>query len=131
MEVGYARVTPPAEEGLEPTVEQLATVRWVEGSIAIEADDDEVRAGLERAFRRTPVVVDDGAYRRQGTSGPVVVQPGDLEWFRAVAQVRAPAETGLAARFVPGVTEGGYDPAAGYRGFNDQIERLHRHPDEQ
>jgi hypothetical protein len=25
---------------------------------------------------------------------------------------------------VPGVTEGGYDPAAQYRGFEDSIERL-------
>ena len=28
------------------------------------------------------------------------------------------------ARFVPGVTEGGFDPAAGYRTFEQQIERL-------
>jgi hypothetical protein len=30
----------------------------------------------------------------------------------------------LAARFVPGVVVGGFDPAAGYRTFEDQIERL-------
>jgi len=39
--------------------------------------------------------------------------------------VRAPAETGLEARLVPGVTEGGFDPAAGYRRFEDTIERLY------
>ncbi|HEX6264137.1 MAG TPA: hypothetical protein VF036_02530 [Actinomycetota bacterium] len=53
-----------------------------------------------------------------------MLQPGDLEWFRAVAQFRVPAETGLVARTVPGVTRGGYDPAANYRRFSEQIERL-------
>jgi hypothetical protein len=28
------------------------------------------------------------------------------------------------ARFVPGVTEGGFDPASDYRTFDEQIERL-------
>ena len=62
-------------------------------------------------------MVDDGAYRRLGTSGEVMIQPGDLEWFRAASQVRGAAATGLVARLVPGVTEGGFDPAAGYRTF--------------
>jgi TPP-dependent pyruvate/acetoin dehydrogenase alpha subunit len=53
----------------------------------------------------------------------VVIQPGSLEWFRAAAQVRA-AEAGLVARMVPGVSRGGYDPAAGYRSFDQAIERL-------
>ena len=52
------------------------------------------------------------------------MRPGDLQWFRAVAQTRVPAETGLVARFVPGAPIGGFDPAAGYRLFRDQIERL-------
>ena len=33
-------------------------------------------------------------------------------------------EADLVARFVPGVREGGYDPAAGYRTFRSTIERL-------
>jgi len=41
-----------------------------------------------------------------------------------VAYVRVPAELGLVARLVPGVTEGGFDPAAGYRRFDESIERL-------
>jgi hypothetical protein len=53
-----------------------------------------------------------------------MLQPGGLEWFRAVAQFRVPAETGLVARTVPGVARGGYDPAANYRRFSEQIERL-------
>jgi hypothetical protein len=30
----------------------------------------------------------------------------------------------LVANLVPGVTEGGFDPAAGYRRFDESIERL-------
>jgi hypothetical protein len=55
-----------------------------------------------------------------------VIQPGDLEWFRAASQVRGPAETRLLVRLVPGITEGGFDPAAGYRSFGDTFERLDR-----
>lgn len=102
----------------------LATVSWSNGESGIASEDETLRASLQHAFRRTPVVVDDASYRRQGTSGDVLLQPGDLEWFRAVAQTRASAETGLVARFVPGVREGGYDPAAGYRTFEESIERL-------
>jgi hypothetical protein len=93
----------------------------------VEADDPELKASIERAFRPIPVVVDDPSLRYPGTSGESVVQPGALEWFRAVAQIRVPAETGLVARSVPGVTVGGYDPAANYRRFPEQIERLVSH----
>jgi hypothetical protein len=102
----------------------VATVSWIDGQPVIDAQDDIMRATLEKVFRRTPVVIDDPSYRRMGTAGEVLIQPGDLEWFRAVAQARVPAETGLAVRFVPGVTAGGFDPAAGYRTFEEQIERL-------
>lgn len=95
--------------------------------MVVEADDPELKASIERAFRPIPVVVDDPSLRYPGTSGESVLQPGDLEWFRAVAQVRVPAETRLVARSVPGVTVGGYDPAANYRRFPDQIERLVSH----
>ena len=90
----------------------------------VEAEDPKLKASIEHAFRPIPVVVDDPSLRYPGTSGESVLQPGDLEWFRAVAQVRVPAETGLVARSVPGVTVGGYDPAANYRRFPEQIERL-------
>lgn len=106
----------------EPTV--VATATWDGHDVTLDGSDDGVLDDLARAFRRTPVVVDDPAYRRLGTHGEVVVQPGDLEWFRAAAQVRVTAETGLVARFVPGIEEGGYDPAAGYRGFEEQMDRL-------
>jgi hypothetical protein len=106
----------------------VATAGWDGARVVVESGDDAVRAALERAFRPTPVIVDDGAYRQQGTRGEVLVAPGTLEWFRAVAQVRVPAETGLAARLVPGVHEGGYDPAAQYRTFSESVERLIESP---
>ena len=102
----------------------LATVAWNGGDPIVTSEDDAIRAALAKALRRTPVVIDDASYRRLGTAGEVMIQPGSLEWFRAVVQARVPAETGLTGRFVPGVREGGYDPAAGYRTFEDSIERL-------
>jgi hypothetical protein len=102
----------------------VASVSWVDGRTVIDTEDDILRSSLQKVLRRTPVVIDDASYRRMGTTGEVLIQPGALEWFRAVVQARVPAETGLAARFVPGVTEGGFDPAAGYRTFEEQIERL-------
>lgn len=102
----------------------VATVSWIDGQPVVDTDDDVLRPTLQEVFRRTPVVIDDPSYRRMGTAGEVLIQPGDLEWFRAVVQARVPADTGLTGRFVPGVTEGGFDPAAGYRTFEEQIERL-------
>ena len=102
----------------------VSTVSWVDGSPLIECEDEGLRERLVAVFRKTPVVIDDASYRRLGPSGAVQIQPGDLEWFRAVVQSRVPAECGLVGRFVPGVSEGGFDPAAGYRTFEDSIERL-------
>jgi hypothetical protein len=102
----------------------IATAEWHEGAVTIGSEDEQIRAKLAHAFRRTPVVTDDPSYRRLGTSGPVVLQPGNLGWFRAVAKARAEAETGLAARFVSGGSVGGFDPAAGYLPFDEQVERL-------
>lgn len=102
----------------------VATASWDGGDPTVMSEDEDVRLAIASSFRRTPVVIDDASYRRLGTSGAVLIQPGSLEWFRAVIQTRVPAETGLTGRFVPGVSEGGYDPAAGYRTFEDSIERL-------
>jgi hypothetical protein len=102
----------------------LATATWTDGQAVISSDDEALAAALTRAFRHTPVVIDDASYRRLGTSGDVQIQPGSFEWFRAVVQARVPAETDLIGRFVPGVSKGGFDPAAGYRTFEDSIERL-------
>jgi hypothetical protein len=102
----------------------VASAEWDGREVTVSADDEAHRDAIALAFRRTPVVTNDAAYRRMGTSGEVVVRPGDLQWFRTVAQTRVPAETGLVARFIPGVSGGGFDPAAGYVRFRDQIERL-------
>ena len=107
-----------------PPAPSVASVTWHEGRISIECDDEELRTAIAHAFRRIPLVVDDASLRSAGTSGELVLQPGDLEWFRGVSLVRVAAETGLIARFVPGVTVGGYDPAANYRRFPEQIRRL-------
>ena len=112
---------PPPPPDPPPAV---ASAVWLGDQVIVDAEDPELKAAIERAYRPVPVVVDDPSLRYPGTSGGSVLQPGDLEWFRAVAQVRVPAETGLVARSVPGVTVGGYDPAANYRRFPEQIERL-------
>ena len=114
-------------EFYDPDDEQkltVAAVSWDGADVTVSAADDERRAALAHAFRRSAVAVDDASLRRAGTSGVVVIQPGNLEWFRAVANTRATAETGLAARLVPGVRGGGFDPAAGYRRFHEQLELL-------
>jgi hypothetical protein len=104
----------------------VATATWDGSAVQLEADDPVVHDSLLRVYRKTPVVTEDASYRRQGTHGEVVIQPGDLEWFRAASQVRGAPETGLRVRLVPGITEGGFDPAAGYRSFGDTFERLDR-----
>ena len=96
----------------------------MDGEPVVDCDDEDLRTALERAYRKTPVVTDDASYRRLGTHGEVLIHPGDLEWFRAASFVRVPAEAGLEVRLVPRVTEGGFDPAAGYRPFEEAIERL-------
>jgi hypothetical protein len=107
-----------------PPPPTLAAATWLNGRPVVEADDQTIKDAIERAFRSTPVVVDDPSLRSAGSRGEQMLQPGDLGWFRAVAQFRVLAETGLVARTVPGVARGGYDPAANYRRFSEQIERL-------
>jgi hypothetical protein len=118
--------TPAAPAGQPPAAPPpvVGSAIWLGERVVVEADDPVVKASIERAFRPTPVVLDDPSLRSAGTHGEQMLQPGDLEWFRAVAQIRVAAETGLVARSVPGVTQGGYDPAANYRRFSEQIERL-------
>jgi hypothetical protein len=102
----------------------VATATWDAGRVVVEASDPVLRDRLQRVFRHTPVIVDDASYRRLGTHGDVVLEPGDLEWFRAVAHARLSKETDLVARLVAGAREGGYDPAAGTGTFESAIERL-------
>ncbi|MGZ4131748.1 MAG: hypothetical protein ACXVWF_01775 [Actinomycetota bacterium] len=102
----------------------VATVEHEDGAISVTSEDDAIRGALAHAYRRTPVTTEDASLRRLGTHGPVVLQPSDLEWFLAVTAVRAAPESGLVARFVAAGVAGGFDPAAGYRPFDEQVQRL-------
>jgi hypothetical protein len=100
----------------------LAVATW-EGSRAELQMKDPSIEGLDRILRPTPVVVDDPSLRGPAASGPVLLQPGGLEWFRAALLTRAPS-LGLGVRFVAERAAGGWDPAAQYRTFDQQVERL-------
>ena len=102
----------------------VGTARWNGQRVEIDADDDAVRRAVERIFRPAPVVVDDPSFRSLGARGEAMVQPGNGEWFRAAAYARA-SEAGLKARLVPEVVgQGGWDPAAAYRTFREDVGRL-------
>lgn len=103
---------------------------WIGPHVRIEADDAEVRSGLARVFRPTPVVVDDPSLRTAGTSGAVQLPPGTLMWFREAARLRG-GEEGFRVVFVPSGEGGsGWDPAGTYRPFVAQVERMEREPSE-
>jgi hypothetical protein len=85
----------------------VGSAEWDGRRAVIEAEDDDVRAALERVFRSARVAV---PYRGpRGPEGETVVESGDLRWFRAAASMRG-AQEGLAVRFVTDVA-GRWDPA--------------------
>lgn len=100
----------------------VAVATWKRGGTELETTDPSVD-GLDRILRPTPIAIDDPSLRGPGTRGPVVLQPGGLDWFRAALMTRAP-HLGLAVRFVADRGLGGWDPAAQYRTFDEQVERL-------
>jgi len=100
----------------------VAVATWDGKQARLDLKDPSV-SGLDRIFRPTPIAIDDPSLRHAGTSGPVVLQPGDLEWFRAALLTRA-LELGLSVRFVSDAVVGGFDPASQYRSFEEQVERL-------
>jgi len=102
--------------------EVVAVATWEGGRAELEMRDRSVE-GLDQLLRPTPLAVDDPSLRSAGTSGPVLLQPGGLDWFRAAVLARVP-RFGLAVRFVAERTTGGWDPAAQYRTFEEQVERL-------
>jgi hypothetical protein len=101
--------------------EAIAWARWTDRGVRIRATDEQARVALGRIFHPRPLVVDDASLRSFGTSGPLVLQPGSLPWFRSAAQARAQDE-GLEVRLVA-EEEGtmGWDPAGAYRTFADQV----------
>lgn len=106
-----------------PPREILGRGVWNGRAVEIASEDPDVEAALLRVFRPTSLTVEDPATRARGTKGASVIQPGSLEWFRWAAITRAPAES-LAVRFVANPGPGGWDPAANYRPFREQIRRL-------
>ena len=100
----------------------VALADWSGTGASIEVIEPAVE-GLDRVLRPTPVVVSDPALLPRGARGEAVLQPGSLEWFRAALLTRAPP-LGLAVRFVVGDVRNGWDPAANYRTFDEQVRRL-------
>jgi len=98
--------------------EVLAVVAWDGRGARVEMAEQSVREALERIFRRSPLVVTD-VLPRPGATGETVVEPGDLDWFRAAAIVRGKREE-LAVRFVS-ETAGGWDPAGMYRSMRSWV----------
>lgn len=97
----------------------VGAVEWDGVRAHIRTSDEEARPALARIFRVSPVAVDDPSRRPLGSAGPVVVEPGNLDWFLAAATVRAERE-GLVVRFHTD-TPGGWDPAGAYRRMGDWI----------
>lgn len=87
----------------------VGTAEWDGHRAVISAGGDEARGALEKVFRASAVPFDDPSTRPPGSSGATVVQPGDIEWFRAAALVRG-VKLGYAVRFVTSAP-GGWDPA--------------------
>jgi hypothetical protein len=111
---------PAAAEGDQETLVAVAT--WRDGASSIDVVDP-IADGLDAVIRPTPVVVDDPALLPAGTRGPVLLHPGDLEWFLEAVRTRSRA-FGLSVRLVPEVGPGGWDPASTYRTFEQQVEKL-------
>lgn len=99
----------------------VAVVTWKQGRPSLEVLEEV--PGLDRVLRPTPVVTDDASLRPPGARGEVLLDPGSAPWFRAALLMRAPA-LGLAVRFVAERLSGGWDPAAAYASFEEQVERL-------
>jgi len=100
----------------------VAVATWSRERTNLEVLDPSVD-GLDGLLRPTPVVVDQPSLRGPGTSGEALLEPGSLEWFREALVSRA-EPLGLRVRFVASEIVGGWDPAANYRTFEQQIERL-------
>jgi hypothetical protein len=100
----------------------VAVATWSAGRAALEVLDGSIPE-LGSLLKATPVVVDDPSLRRPGTSGASLLEPGSSEWFRAALIARS-EPLGLRVRFVTDEIVGGWDPAAAYRPFGEEIERL-------
>lgn len=87
----------------------VAAAAWRDGRVELDPADEEATALLRRVFHASSVPLDDPSLRPPGASGTVMIEAGDLEWFRVAGLVRSRAE-GLGVRFVTD-SPGGWDPA--------------------
>ena len=99
----------------------VAVATWKDGRPSLEVLQDV--PGLHRILRPTPVVTDDPSLLPAGAGGEVVLDAGSASWFRAALLARVPA-LGLAVRVVAERIAGGWDPAAAYAPFEEQVARL-------
>ena len=102
------------------TIAAVAT--WSHGRATLEVLDPSIE-GLEALLRPTPIVVDDPSLRAPGTHGESLLEPGSSGSFRTALLARVES-LGLRVRFVAIEIVGGWDPAASYRTFDEQIDRL-------
>lgn len=105
-------------------VTAVGSVGW-DGSkaVLIGAADEATGRSIMGLFAPTPLVADDPSLRQTG-SGPCVIQPGSLLWFREAAITRA-SRLGLSTRVVADPAAGeGFDPAAQYADFDVVISRI-------
>jgi len=100
----------------------VAIATWSDGRANLEVLDASIEC-LDTLVRPTSVVVDNPSLRPPGTHGEALLEPGSSAWFRAAVQTRA-EPLGLRVRFVAGHIVGGWDPAASYRSFYEQADRL-------
>lgn len=100
----------------------VAIATWSDGRAILEVLDESIER-LDTLVRPTPVVVDDPSLRPPGTHGESLLEPGSSAWFRAAVQTRA-EPLGLRVRFVARQIVGGWDPAASYRSFDEQVDRM-------
>jgi hypothetical protein len=99
----------------------VAIATWSDGRANLEVLDPSIER-LDTLMRPTPVVVDAPSLRPPGTHGEALLEPGSSAWFRAALQTRA-EPLGLRVRFVTRQIVGGWDPAASYRSFDEQVDR--------
>jgi hypothetical protein len=117
---------PAAEAGAPPekSVTVVGSAEW-DGEKAVLAGsvDEDVGRAIMSLFAPIPVVTEDTSLRRSG-SGPIVVQPGSLVWFREAAVTRA-SRIGLSSRVVAEPAAGeGFDPAMPYSDFDTVIAKI-------
>ena len=67
MKVEFYRPAPAPSgdpDAVAPPPELVGSASWIDGEPVVESGDEELRAALVRAYRKTPVVTDDASDRK-------------------------------------------------------------------